>query len=342
MFLQKLTRYKIHHVLFWLAYFIFWVTAYDSFYTDKMKLYQVTGMYMVVHMAMYYITQYQLVRVVLKKGNAFLFLIGFFVLAAALAIVLMQSVKMLLGGDAAKYFGQNPFVSILGFFFSNIFVGGLMIGIKSIFDRVRAQRLADQTRQENLLTELSYLKAQVNPHFLFNTINSVYVLIKIDPDQAAETLIKLSDLLRAQLYDFSQEKITIEQELAYLDNYIELEKIRRGKRVKVEVEKSGDLKGFSIPPLLLIPFLENCFKHLSSYSDRDNLVRVMISRDEKNLLEVVFENTFERNMPKQPGGIGLNNVSRRLELLFPNKYELVAGEKEDVYHVNLKLQFDEQ
>lgn len=342
MFLQKLTHYKIHHVLFWLAYFIFWVVVYDGFYSDKVLLYKVTILYMMVHMTMYYVSQYHLVRIVLKKGNAFLFVFGFLSLAALLALIHFLLLKTLFEGDMATYFGENPSTFYMSFLLSNIFIGGLLIGVKSIFDRVRAQRLADQTRQENLLTELSYLKAQVNPHFLFNTINSVYVLIKIDPDQAAETLIKLSDLLRAQLYDFSQEKITIEQELTYLDNYIELEKIRRGKRVKVEVEKSGELNGFSIPPLLLIPFLENCFKHLSSYSDKDNLVRVVISRDEKNLLEVDFENTFERNMPKQPGGIGLNNVSRRLELLFPNKYELVAGEKEDVYHVNLKLQLDEQ
>lgn len=334
-------RYKGHHVLLWLVYFAMWFVVYREFYTSRNTLILVICAYFLVHASMYYFTQYRLIPIVLKRKNIFLFCLSFIGLGVLLSFVLFGLLKMILGPSMADYFGNNFWILISSFFFSNMFMVGLLIGAKSVIDRIRQQRKQDQMKQEQLLSELSYLKAQVNPHFLFNAINSVFVLIKMDPDKAAETLIKLSDLLRAQLYDFSTDLIRIEDEIQYLENYIALEKIRMGHRVEVDFVKGGDLNGFRLPPLLLMPFLENCFKHLSSFHDQKNIIQFKLCRD-GSVLHAIFTNTFERdNLKDLPGGIGLVNVRRRLDLLFGETYSLDMKEWDQKFEVQLKINIHE-
>jgi two-component system LytT family sensor kinase len=337
MILKRLTRYKIHHIIGWLIYFSIAVAGYNRFYENKLNLLLVTSVYVVSHALMYYISQYLLPAFSFKKGKSWLFFIGYVLLAILLSFMMYGLIYLILGDQMPLYFGKE-FLSIFSvFLISNLFMGGVLIGIKSMLDKSRQQKLEKERKQESLLSELSYLKAQVNPHFLFNTINSVYVLIKMNPDKAADMLIKLSDLLRSQLYDFSSDKISIEEEIKYLENYIELEKLRRAHRVGVHFEKQGDLTDFSLPPLLLIPFLENCFKHLSSHTDQQNLVSIKMMK-EGNYLKVVFTNTYEtQTVPKKEGGIGLVNVRRRLALLFPDKHRLEVEQKEELFLVDLEL-----
>jgi LytS/YehU family sensor histidine kinase len=199
----------------------------------------------------------------------------------------------------------------------------------------RADRTEAAVRGKRIEAELQYLKAQVNPHFLFNAINSVYFLIKKDPEKASETLIKLSDLLRFQLYDCSSDTIGIDQELVYLENYMALEKLRRGERVTVEYRREGELRGFQLAPLMLIPFLENAFKFVSSHTDRPNIIRVVLSR-EGEMFRASFFNTYEKLQRNGVGGIGLKNVTRRLELLYP-KYTLDVRDEHDTYSVTLTI-----
>lgn len=337
MILKRFFQYKIHHFLGWLLYFSISAVGYSSYYDNKVDLLLVTLVYIISHALMYYISQYSLTPITLKKGKPWLFFISYIILAVILSFVMYVAIHFILKEQMSQYFGENFMQVFPVFLISNLFTGGVLIGIKSLVDKSRQQKLDKEKKQENLLSELSYLKAQVNPHFLFNTINSVYVLIKIDPNQAAEMLIKLSDLLRSQLYDFSSEQISIEEEMKYLENYIELEKLRKAHRVKIKFEKKGDLAGFSLPPLMLIPFLENCFKHLSSHTDKANEIHLKIERNE-SYLNVEFANTFEtESTPKKEGGIGLANIKRRLALLFPNQHELSIQKKEDFFVVNLQL-----
>lgn len=250
-------------------------------------------------------------------------------------------ISLIINEELEDFFQSTYIQTVFYFTFSNIFTAGLLLSIKSFIDHKKVLKEHQAMEKERLESELQYLKAQVNPHFLFNAINSVYVLIKIDPEKASETLIKLSNLLRSQLYEFATEKIRIEQELDYLENYIELEKIRRGERVTVVLEFEGELEGFEIAPLLLIPFLENCFKHLSSYTDRENKILVRISRS-RSILKAHFYNTYEPNgtlNDKTVGGIGLQNTKRRLELLYPKKHKLAFHSDSKSYEVNLEINF---
>ncbi|SMG10690.1 Histidine kinase [Marivirga sericea] len=337
MILKRLTQYKIHHLIGWLLYFSIAAAGYNRFYENKLDLLLVTSVYVFSHALMYYISQYVLTAFSFKKGRPWLFFIGYVLLAIFLSFVMYGVIYLILGDQMPLYFGKEFLTVFSVFLISNLFMGGVLIGIKSMIDKSRQQKFEKERKQESLLSELSYLKAQVNPHFLFNTINSVYVLIKMNPDKAADMLIKLSDLLRSQLYDFSSDKITIEEEINYLENYIELEKLRRAHRLEVHFEKEGLLQGFSLPPLLMIPFLENCFKHLSSDTDKSNIVRIRMTRNFSKL-SVEFSNTFDKqSAPRKEGGIGLPNVKRRLALLFPDKYQLEINRTDELFRVNLEL-----
>ncbi|HEY5823842.1 MAG TPA: histidine kinase, partial [Cyclobacteriaceae bacterium] len=211
-----------------------------------------------------------------------------------------------------------------------------MGAIKLFIDKIRSDKESHLLEKQRLESELQYLKAQVNPHFLFNAINSVYFLIKKNPDVAAETLIKLSDLLRFQLYDCLDDKIPIEKEMEYLKNFVALEKIRKGEKIQVELIIGEGMSGFRIAPFMLIPFLENAFKHVSTSSERENKIIIQFNRVD-NQFTASFFNTSDNLKRNEVGGIGLKNVKRRLELLYAHKHELVIKEEANTYSVNLSM-----
>lgn len=334
------TKYKVHHLLFWCAYFFFWVWVYKGYYTDFKMLAKVTFVYLVAHASIYYLTQYVLIPKVLKRHNVFLFLLSFAIATALAAGFMLMAIFGILG-LTIEAFGGNISQAYGIFLMSILFVNGLLISAKFLIETAKNQRNQQRLKKEQLESELQYLKAQVNPHFLFNAINSVYVLIKLDPNKAADMLIKLSDLLRAQLYDFTGEAITIEQEINYIESYIALEQIRRGNKLTFEFEKGNNLSGFRIAPLILIPFLENCFKHLSNHGQEKNIIRVKFDWSD-GTFHAFFENTVDP-IPvkeKQTGGIGLKNVRRRLDLIYPGRYVLDIKEGDGLFQVDLKIMID--
>jgi LytS/YehU family sensor histidine kinase len=191
---------------------------------------------------------------------------------------------------------------------------------------------------ERVNAELEYLKAQINPHFVFNSINTIYFQIDKQNTAARESLSAFSEILRYQLYECNGKEIVIEKEINYLKNYVELQRMRKDKNYRISFVENSDIKGFTIAPLLLIPFVENAFKHVS-HNSGENEVRIHISRTEDNFHLSVF-NTKERKVNNQehsPVGIGLRNVKRRLELLYENRHELVIDDRPDSFEVSLAL-----
>jgi len=333
-FWQAFFRYKIHHILFWLVYFVFWVSFYQTMYTFWRVVIN-TILYAIFNMIAFYTVVYYLFPVYLNRRRYGLFLLFAFATIVACSAMLAAGllINMNVAGAKINYsFGQTFIVT----FMSTSAMTGILASAKLIKGKIQSDRTNQQLEQQRLETELQYLKAQVNPHFLFNAINSVYFLIRKDPEKASETLIKLSDLLRFQLYDCSDEKIPFEKELEYLQNYMALEKLRKGERVKVEFATEGNLSGFQIAPFMLIPFLENAFKYVSNYADYPNTIRVEFLRSNEKFTARFF-NTHESLPPGAVGGIGLKNVKRRLELLYPDQYELTIEEKPDTYFVTLSL-----
>ena len=209
---------------------------------------------------------------------------------------------------------------------------------KLIFDFFKMQQRLTEVAKEKAETELNFLKSQINPHFLFNSLNTVYFLIDKNNQEAREALHKFSDMLRYQLYEANGEKIPIEKEIGYLKDYVDLQKLRKDENYQVLFNCAPEVIDFSIEPLLLIPFVENAFKHISNYKNQSNFIKVEISSNNGEFRFMV-ENSKEAmgKTTEHYGGIGLDNVRRRLELLYPERHVLKINFDDRVFNVELKI-----
>ncbi len=209
---------------------------------------------------------------------------------------------------------------------------------KILTDYARAQRRISEMAKEKAEAELNFLKQQINPHFLFNSLNSVYFLIDKKNEEARNALHRFSEMLRYQLYECNDEKIPVEKEMSYLNDYVKLQQLRKGDNFQITFNQSWNVKGFLIEPLLLIPFVENSFKHLSHFDKKDNEVHIDVSRVSNCLFFKVSNTTNGKGVKvNHTGGIGLINVKRRLELLYPGKHRLEITEDKGWYNVHLEI-----
>ena len=184
------------------------------------------------------------------------------------------------------------------------------------------------------------LKSQVNPHFLFNSLNSIYSLILSRSDIAADTVMKLSDLMRYLLESTQKRKVLVKHEIDFLQNYIDLEKIRLGKKANVNYECTGELGGKIISPLLLIPFVENCFKHGIGVNPAENIIAISVHVKEGVLCLLSSNNVAPKriDLASKKASTGIENVKKRLELLYSHKHKLEIREDHNKFFVNLEIE----
>ncbi len=216
---------------------------------------------------------------------------------------------------------------------------GIAIAIKiSQLSYLRQQRLND-LQQLQLNTELNYLKKQVNPHFLFNVLNNMYVQSRENPKEVPETIMKLSELMRYQTYDAAKEQVSLKQEIDFIGKYLDLEKMRR-EFLHIDIQKEGNLNNIAVPPMLFLPFVENACKHSTLTTGAPEHIRI---KWEHNAPELVFtiENTIGNRTghlnDKKYSGFGLENIKKRIELLYPDKHELSIKEEDELYKVKLSV-----
>jgi two-component system LytT family sensor kinase len=225
----------------------------------------------------------------------------------------------------------------------NIFVWVIcIVAAKVIIDKIRFQNYVAGIEKEKIKNELDFLKAQFNPHFLFNSINSIYGHIDKKNTDARNMLLTFSEMLRYQLYECNVESINIEKEINYIKNYVALQQVRKEESLIVKLNINDNVKGFTIAPLLFIAFIENAFKYVSNNDAKENRVEISLCGNGNNIHFQIF-NTKEINntAPIKHKGIGIANVKRRLELLYPGKYKLNIGDAADTYEVTLNLQLHE-
>lgn len=203
----------------------------------------------------------------------------------------------------------------------------------------KQEKAKQEEQQERLKSELSFLRSQISPHFMFNILNSIVYLIRSKSELAESVTIQLSELMRYMLYTSSEEAVSLEKELNYLRNYIDLQRIRFEEDVNIKLEIDGQVGHQVIDPMLLIPFVENAFKHgVGLVSDPEIDIQVLVSNND---LYFSVKNRLgpESQEDKDPSsGIGLRNVSRRLELLYPQTHQLDIQQNEEWYSINLHLQ----
>lgn len=198
----------------------------------------------------------------------------------------------------------------------------------------------DEIANQQLDTELKLLKAQINPHFLFNALNNVYSLTQVEPEKAGEMVLKLSEVLRYMLYDTEKDKIYLEKEISNINSLIELHQIQYDNRAIIDFTISGNTNNILIHPMLLFPFFENAFKHGNLFQLENSFIHSSLEIIE-NILHFTIKNTFIENTSKDKvGGLGIENVQKRLLLFYPYKHQLEIMKQEKVFKVNLKIELD--
>ncbi|MGB3528889.1 MAG: histidine kinase, partial [Saprospiraceae bacterium] len=193
--------------------------------------------------------------------------------------------------------------------------------------------------RKKLETELQFLKSQTNPHFLFNTLNNIYALARKKSDATADVVMKLSKLLRFMLYESQKKYISISDEIQVLDDFIELEKIRYGEKLQLNFKKSIDNESHPIAPLILLPFVENAFKHGASESRFDPFINIDLKLDHSMLCFKIENSNSQDYATIKSENIGLNNIRRQLELLYP-EHKLEIDNKNNTFSVSLKINLD--
>lgn len=327
------------HVLWWIGIYLFWIGVFQTRAFTFSRTVTVQFCYLLFIAANYYFSVYITIPRLLYRKKYFAFgsaLMGGILLAALLRVPLAMylSAHYFSPGGSQPPFGQVFFDSALNIFIWVVFI----VAGKLMIDRFRLQQYVGKMEQEKLRTELAFLNAQFNPHFLFNSLNSIYGQIDKTNTAARNMLLTFSDMLRYQLYECNTELISIDKELAYIRNYVALQQARKDERLIVNLEMGRNVQGFSIAPLLFMAFIENAFKYAGYCEERENRIDISFQRREDGMHFSTF-NTKESNdrngLPNK--GIGIANAQRRLELLYPGKYKLDIEDREQTFTVSLKI-----
>lgn len=334
-----LRQRKLLHILFWMIVLIYFILGYAQQGKYKLELFRSLA-FLPNHIWMVYIFFYFLIPRFLLRNKMFAFFgLGLVIIAINMYFSYLINFKFL----ASQSIQKSTFWSLGSSLIGCLSILGIAISIKLLRYWYEQKNENLLIHQEKTSTELQMLKSQVHPHFLFNTLNNLYSLTLEKSDLAPIILLKLSDLLRYMLYDCNAMLVLLSKEINMMDNYIELEKIRYGDRLDVSKNYSGDITGKSIPPLLFLPLLENCFKHGTSKQIEQCWLNIHLNADENSLqLKLINSKIRDRNIKPVSGGIGLRNVEKRLQLLYGDNYILKILRGEEDYTVSVSIPLDDQ
>lgn len=341
------TSYSIptkYHIWFWLTYFTFNVIRWGSYFDDYWYSLKSNLVEFPLHIVLVYFNIYYLIpKFILKKK--YKQYVVFFILSLGIIYVLRTGLNYFLvtkniwpeAGNPQQAFTFNHIVAVV---LGEIYVISLATAIKLIFDWIYERKRVEDLQKIQLKTELNFLKSQIQPHFFFNTLNNLYALTLEKSDIAPSVVLKLSDIMQYVLYDVKEPETRLFTAINYMQNYLDLEGLRYGDQITTSTDIIGNIENINVPPLLFLPFIENCFKHGSKNNDQ---IKVKISFENVENKWLIFEvkNSFselivleEKNLKH---GIGIQNVKRRLELLFPNNFKLKTEIIAQKYCVYLKI-----
>jgi two-component system, LytTR family, sensor kinase len=329
-------KYKLLHFGYWLISIVFFMHYRQeryggSFFSDSVTTLIVFGGKMIA----VYSVIYFLIPRFLNRRKYLYFILACFVcmmLASVLSSLVVSVYHHFINGK----FSSGFLIMVLSQFIDMIMPVVIFVLAVTIYSRYESDQRNKQLEKEKLETELNFLKAQINPHFLFNALNSIYVLIGIDKDAAEKTMLRFSGLLRYQLYE-CKDKVEIEKELNFLNDYIGLETLRKENNLKVDYDFPNAIPYKLIAPFILIPFVENAFKHVSRNGDQPNFIDIQASFVNNIFLFSVMNSVNRTSDRFENKGIGLQNVKRRLELLYPAKHQLKIENDKNSFSVNLEL-----
>lgn len=241
-----------------------------------------------------------------------------------------------------KFMGRPPFrqIHLFNYAFTSSFLLFFSIGLRVLERQSHIEKLQKEMEKEKLNSELAFLKNQISPHFFFNTLNNIYSLISINTDDSQKAVLTLSKLMRYLLYESDHGNTKLSNEIDFMNNYIDLMKLRMSEKINMSVSFPEKYDDINIPPLIFIPFIENAFKHGISYREKSfidiNMTAIKDSisfRCANSIIKTKEENETGHS------GIGLDNVTKRLSLLFPGKHEIKINRSDKEYEVLLQINF---
>jgi two-component system, LytTR family, sensor kinase len=221
---------------------------------------------------------------------------------------------------------------------TSLFLIFFSLGLRVMERHSRIEKMRKELEKEKLDSELALLKNQISPHFFFNTLNNIYSLISINAEDSQKAVLKLSKMMRYLLYDTEQGNTRLSNEIEFMNNYIDLMKLRMSDKIRLSVKFPGEYEDFNIPPLLFIPFVENAFKHGISFRE-NSFIDISMTCSDNNIFFRCGNSlsAISSGVVVNSSGIGLENVRKRLELLFPAKHELKISKTENTFEVLLKI-----
>jgi two-component system, LytTR family, sensor kinase len=338
---DKRTKSIILHSLFWFVWLF--RSFYDVFGPWGFKgglLY--IGVVLITQMPLVYFHLYFLVPKLLNRR-----FFVFYLISAAACVTVYSYTNHYLLNNLPESWVPETMISFIDRIKPNydILEGVIVIiltyALKYTLIAFITQNELLKLQKEKLELELNALKSQVNPHFLFNTLNNLYSLTLKNSEKSSEVVLKLSDIMRYVLYQSNEYKVPLQKELEFIQNYVALQKIRYNENYIINFSVNGTVNGQTVAPLLLIDFIENAFKHGLDRRFNDGHVSIYIDLGESSFdfhVKNSKGHSDDGSIINKTNGIGLNNIKRRLELMYPGNYELLINDENETFEVNLKLQ----
>lgn len=240
------------------------------------------------------------------------------------------------------HLGPLPFraMHLFNYGFTSLFLVFLSIGMRVLERHSQTEKLQKELEKEKLNSELAFLKNQISPHFFFNTLNNIYSLISINAEDSQKAVLRLSKLMRYLLYDSEHGNTKLSNEIDFMNNYIDLMKLRMSNKISFAVSFPEKYEDISVPPLIFIPFIENAFKHGISYREK-SFIDISMTTGNDSIMFRCANSLIKLREESEPGqsGIGLENVTKRLNLLFPGNHELKINKSEKEFEVLLQINF---
>jgi len=279
-------------------------------------------------------TQYFVPRILYRRNILVFLAVNLGLLASILLI--NRLVFDALFSDATYSINKALLHNALPFLFFVL----IAVAFKTVSDRLELERKTKERESENLKTELAFLRSQISPHFLFNVLNNMVALVRMKSDRLEPTILKLSSLMQYMLYETDDEKVLLKSEVDYLRSYIDLQQLRFGDRLNLDVDLNLKEDWHAIEPMLLIPFVENAFKHGTGMVDAPTIAISLQATNDELIFSVRNKYVKNDRAKDKVSGIGLTNVKRRLELLYGGNHDLDIEKSHEWYSVTLKLKLE--
>jgi two-component system LytT family sensor kinase len=326
------------HVAAWTILYALWIAIFQNHAFSFTRTVTVQFCYLLFITANYYfidgfLSPRYLVR---KKYGYFLALVFLSVLISAWlrALVALQMNHLFFHPASMPHLDSLFLNSVINI---SIWVLLLVTG-KMLVERTQTHKQLELLERERIRNELDFLKAQINPHAFFNSINTIYGNIDKTNNKARTTLLQFSELLRYQLYECHTEKVCLEKEIEYIKNYIDFQRLRKDENLQVSVAIDEPSESLTIVPLLIVVLIENAFKFVGNSAEKENQIKIKIAIDNGVFDCNVFNTREIQPIAKVSSGIGLINLKRRLQLLYPQKHQWVTNSTNDFYETNLTIQ----